>query len=219
MKRTKGNDRRVEAVACDDLYGRSAWLRAQRRQGDRVSIADVPRNTAVYLHKPVVGLPVPAHRCRGRRPTRCRVRQHATTVSVPAVGLVPDTRWQQVRVRATQRGERQDQFAARRVWTRGPDQPVEPWLVRRREARGRGTDAVSNAPVATSLSPLACLPCQRYLVEDTNQEAQAEAGVEEWPAQKERAWEHQLALTVMATWFVAPTKVPWRQNYPQDPTL
>jgi SRSO17 transposase len=219
IKRTKSNGLPFEAFACDDLYGRSAWLRAQLRQGDIVYIADVPQSSVVYLHKPFVGLPVPSHRRRGRRPTRCRVLKNATKVSVQDVGILPDTLWQQVRVRTTERGEIVDQFAARRVWTLFNDQPVEEWLVIRREASGRCTYAFSNAPAETSLSHLAWLKCQRYFVERTNQDAKSEAGFDELQAQKYLAWEHHLALTVMATWFVAQTKLQWAENYPHDPTL
>jgi hypothetical protein len=38
-------------------------------------------------------------------------------------------------------------------------------------------------------------------------------------AQKYRAWEHHLALTVLASWFVAQTKFEWAQDYSRDPAL
>ena len=38
-------------------------------------------------------------------------------------------------------------------------------------------------------------------------------------AQEYRAWEHHLALTVLASWFVAQTKFEWAQGYPRDPAL
>jgi hypothetical protein len=38
-------------------------------------------------------------------------------------------------------------------------------------------------------------------------------------AQKYRAWEHQLALTVVAAWFVAQTKLDWAHTAPRTPTL
>jgi hypothetical protein len=50
-----------------------------------------------------------------------------------------------------------------------------------------------------------------------NQEAQSEFGWDELQAQKYRAWEHHLALTVLASWFVAQTQYEWAQTYPRDP--
>jgi predicted Co/Zn/Cd cation transporter (cation efflux family) len=36
---------------------------------------------------------------------------------------------------------------------------------------------------------------------------------------KYRAWEHQLALTILAGWFVAETRLDWMNRYHQDPDL
>src|SRR5688500_2258219 len=39
------------------------------------------------------------------------------------------------------------------------------------------------------------------------------------PAQKYTAWEHHLALTILAGWFVAQTKAEWAMQYGRDGTL
>jgi hypothetical protein len=56
-------------------------------------------------------------------------------------------------------------------------------------------------------------------VERANQDAKSEACWDELQAQKHRAWEHHLALTVLATWFVAETKLDWARDHPRDPSL
>ena len=61
--------------------------------------------------------------------------------------------------------------------------------------------------------------CQRYFIECSNQEAKSELGWDELQAHKYRAWEHHLALTILASWFVAQTKFEWARDYPRDPTL
>ena len=33
------------------------------------------------------------------------------------------------------------------------------------------------------------------------------------------AWEHELALICLATWFITQTKLEWREQYPRDPAL
>ena len=53
-----------EAVAFDDLYGRSTWLRDKLTEAELIYMADVPRTSQVYLEKPVLGVPnahLPAH--------------------------------------------------------------------------------------------------------------------------------------------------------------
>jgi hypothetical protein len=59
----------------------------------------------------------------------------------------------------------------------------------------------------------------RYFVERSIQDAKSEAGWEDRRAHKDRAWEHPLAWTVLAAWFVAQTKWDWRHKYPPDPRL
>jgi predicted Co/Zn/Cd cation transporter (cation efflux family) len=66
---------------------------------------------------------------------------------------------------------------------------------------------------------LAWLKCVRHFVECANQEAKSEIGWDELQAQKFRAWEHHLAMTIMATWFIAETKYDWANTYARDPQL
>jgi hypothetical protein len=73
--------------------------------------------------------------------------------------------------------------------------------------------------VETPLEELATLQSQRYFVERSIQDAKSEMGWDELEAQRYRAWEHQLALTILASWFVAQTKLKWEQQFPPDPGL
>ena len=61
--------------------------------------------------------------------------------------------------------------------------------------------------------------CRRYFTERTFEDAKTEIGWDEFQAQKYRAWEHHLALTAAALWFVAQTKLAWAQAYTRDPAL
>jgi hypothetical protein len=98
--------------------------------------------------------------------------------------------WQTVPVRATDRGELCDPFAARRVWTVQAGEAVQEWRVMREEADGKHSYALCNASRETSLEHLAWGKCQRYFIERAHQGAQSEWGWDEWQAQKYRAWEH-----------------------------
>ena len=209
-----------EAVACDDLYGRSTWLRRNLDQAGIVYLADVPANTQVYLSRPTVGVPARAPGQRGRRPSRPQVLSGEKPVEVRAVGRREDTVWREAQVRATERGELRAEFAVRRVWTNRDGTPgAEEWLVLRREADGDLSYSLSNAPAATPWERLAWLKCQRYFAERANEDAKSELGWDELQAQKYPAWEHHLALTVLATWFVAETKLNLAREYPRDPAL
>ena len=221
IQRVQANGLPFEAVACDDLYGRSTWLRDQLAGANLVYMADVPRTTQVYLKKPVLGVPTPKPGRRGPKPTRLRVRNDVKPYKVHQVARRADTIWKRVRVRPIERGELNDPFAVRRVWTlrEGEPEPVEEWLVIRREAKNRYNYSLSNAPADASSGYLAWLKCQRYFVERANQDAKSEAGWDELEARKYRGWEHHLALVILAVWFAAQTKWEWAQKYVRDVSL
>jgi len=210
-----------EAVACDDLYGQSTWLRDKLDGAGIPYIADVPCTTRVYLEKPMLGVPEPVPGQRGRKPTRLRVLNGVKPLQAHQVARRADTHWQRVRVRAIERGELNDPFAARRVWTlrEGEAEPVQEWLVMRQEGKKRTTYALSNAPADASLEYLAWLKCQRYFVERAIQDAKSEVGWDELQARKYRGWEHHLALVILAVWFLAQTRWEWAERCARDPTL
>jgi SRSO17 transposase len=219
IQRVKANGLPFEAVACDDFYGRSGWLRRQMDGAGIVYMADVPENTQVYLTQPDFGLPLPQPGQRGPQPIRPRVLNEAQPLAVRQVVQQPDMLFQRFRVRHTERGELDDPFAMRRVWTIRDGGLAEEWLVIRHEGSYRYNYALSNAPADTPVQHLAEMKCARYFVERANQDAKSEGGWDELQAQKYRAWEHHLALNVLATWFVAQTKLDWAQTYPRDPAL
>lgn len=221
IQRAVAEELPFEAVACDDLYGQSTWLRDKMRKAELTYMADVPKNTIVYLQKPVLGIPKPEPGRRGRQPTRLRVLNGVKRLHVHKVARRSDTYWQRVLVRTTERGVLNDPFAARLVWTlrEGEAEPVQEWLVIRREGGKRYNYALSNAPPDASLAHLAWLKCQRYFVERSIQDAKSEAGWNELQARKYRGWEHHLALVILSVWFLALTRWVWAQQYARDPTL
>ena len=221
IRRVKANGLPFEAVTCDDLYGRSTWLRDKMDEEEILYMADVPRTTQVYLEKPLLGVPERPPGRRGPKPTRLRVLNGVQSFKAHQIARGANTTWTRVPVRTIERGELDDPFAAQRVWTlrEGELEPVEEWLVIRHEAKNRYNYSLSNAPADVSLQYLAWLKCQRYFVERTNQDAKSEAGWDELQARKYRGWEHHLALVTLAVWFAAQTKCEWADRYTRDPTL
>jgi SRSO17 transposase len=199
-----------ECVCCDALYGRSRHFRAQMDQAGVVYMAEVPRDLWVYETDPAT-LEAPPKR-----------------VSVEAVAKDPSLVWERIVARPTERGEITGPFAARRVFApydpsegTGPSEGTcrEEWLVVRRHEDESLSYALSNAPAETSLSRLAELKCGRHFVECSIRDAKSEIGWDDLRARKFRAWEHHLALTILATWFLAQTKLDWAREHPPDPTL
>ena len=172
---------------------------------------------AVSLTCPAFGIPEGSG--HGRRPEVPCVLDETPPLSAQEVALLPDTVWQTLRVRATERGFLEEPFAFRRVWTLRDGHPVPEWLIMRQESAHKISYALSNAAPDTPAEELAASKCVRYFVERSNQDAKSELGYDEFQGQRWRAWEHHVALTILACWFVAETKLEWSQEYPRDPLL
>lgn len=195
-----------EAVLCDDLYGRNQHFRRQMDETGILYLGDIPANTLVYLTRP-------EGQCvKGK----FQLSNEAQALTVTQVGQqVP---WVRFQVRATERGELDDAFAMSRVWSLRDGQVAEEWVVIRQEGAKR-TYALSNAPAATPPERLVWLKCGRFAMEAANHDAKSDLGWDELQAQKYRAWEHHLALTILAAWFIAQVKLRWARATPPDPTL
>lgn len=208
-----------ERVACDELYGRNQAFRATLDAENIGYAAQVPANTRVYEEEPRVGLPRRRSRY-GQPPKRLKVLSQKAPREARALARRSHTRWHRVRVRASERGWLEAEFAVQRIWTVAAGHPARAeWLVMQREADGDIAYTLVNAPPDTPEPSLIEWSCQRYFTERTFQDAKDELGWDEFQALKYRAWEHQMALTALALWFIAETKLEWRTTYARDPEL
>ena len=204
-----------EAVAFDSLYGRSYWLREQCAQALLEYYADIPNNYPLYRAAPVLefeqgkrGKPTRKFRIVGQGPLKAADFAH-----------LPQTAWENITLRPTERGQMQVEFARYRVWTVTSTGTVreETLLLKREGPTIRYS--LTNAPPSTPLATLAARKCQRYFVERSLQDAKSELGMAVFQALKYRAWNHHLALTVAASWFIAETRLEWAAEFPPDAQL
>lgn len=219
IERVQNNGLPFSAVACDDLYGRSGWLRKKMAEAGIIYMADVPADTSVYLSKPDFGVPVSEPGHKGRTFKRPRILSSDKPLKANEIVQLFDKEFQRILVRNTERGELDDPFMMLRVWTIRDDELAEEWLVIRHEYGKRYTYALSNAREDASKEELAKLKCVRHFVERANQDAKSEVGWDELEARKFRAWNHHLALTIMAMWFINQIKYDWANRYPRDTRL
>ena len=200
-----------EAVVMDDLYGRNEALRQHLDAAGIEYYGDIPVDTQVYLEQPTVVYPLTK---RGKPSKNPKIE--GTSYEVRA--LQPDLEWQTIRLRPNERGYLQADFARTRVWVMYGTTARQEWLLVRKDP-SQVTYALSNAAEDISLESMAWRKTHRYLIERSNQDAKGEIGWDEFQARKYRAWQHQLALTILAAWFVAETRLDWRQRFKQDPAL
>ncbi len=213
-KRVHENGLPFCAIDCDSLYGRAGWLRDAFDQAGFEYYADVPVDTRVYLAPPLVTYPLTK---KGVPAKNSEIIGLAYTVK--ELKFHSQTKWEKITLRPNERGMLRAKFARLRVWTVRNDGSLRPeWLLIRQDKK-RTTYSLSNAPETASLFTMAQRKSQRYFIERSNQDAKSEFGWDEFQAIKYRAWEHNLALTIMASWFVVETRLEWAQKYDRDPEL
>jgi SRSO17 transposase len=184
-----------ERVAADELYGRSQAFRAGL--GALPYALQVPLNTMI-----------------------CLSPKARTLFPVVEVSVHHKTPWQRLGIGSIERGLRVAEFVGLRVWT--PDwqgQLEELWLVIRRDPDGKVAFTLLNDSAQTDLETLAQASCQRHFVERVIEDGKFELGWDDFCARKYLAWEHHVALTAAALWFIAGVKLQWRERYQRDPHL
>jgi SRSO17 transposase len=214
IQRAVTNQMPFEAVVMDDLYGRNDVLRQRLDQAGMEYYGDIPVNTIVYLDKPGVIYPKTK---RGKRSKRSKIVAKQR-YEVRQLLHHPALEWVPITLRPNERGMLTAQFARSRVWTVQGTQCRQEWLLIRRDGQ-RVTYVLSNASVDTPLETMAWRKSHRYFIERDNQDAKSEMGWDEFQAIKYRAWEHQLALTILASWFIAETRLDWMDRFQHDPAL
>lgn len=219
VDRARANELPFERVACDAFYGRERQFRADLQAKNILYAADIPANTHVYRREPRVGVPQKRHR-RGRAPKCWKVLSRQVAHPVSRIARSKQTIWHHLRLRPTERGWLEADFAVERVWTiTEAGQVRAEWLVIRRALNGKCSYTLLNDPLDTPAETLIAASCQRYFTERVYEDAKTDLGWAEFQALKFRAWEHHLALTALALWFVAETKWQWAQLYARDPQL
>lgn len=212
IERTQSSGLPFVAVAFDSLYGRSFWLREQCDQAAIEYYADIPANQVLYLEYPELEFERNKH---GKRGENFRVVGHKAS----DLAQLPETDWETLTLRPNERGMLIADFAMVKVWivsTKGIIRQ-ETLLMKRETKKIRYS--LTNAPRDTSLLTLAQRKCQRYFVERSIQDAKSELGMDEFRAIKYRAWQHHLALTILASWFIAETRLDWLDDHPRDSSL
>lgn len=203
-----------QAVAMDDLYGRNATLCQQLDEAGIEYYGDVPANTVVYLDCPRLESRLTK---RGKVAKRKRiVAQHR--YQVRQLVNHDQIEWLTLTLRPTERGHLTDRWGRCRVWWLEGERRYQRWLLIRDTGR-QLTFSLSNAPVTTNLETMAGRKAHRVFIECSNQNSKSDFGWDELQAVKYRAWQHQLALTILASWFVAETRLDWQARFEQDPAL
>ena len=207
IQRTQERHIPFQAVVMDDLYGRNGVLRQKLEQARIEYYGDVPVDTQVYLEKPQIVHPLTKH---GKPSINPQVE--GTVFKVSELRQKDGLEWQTLRLRANERGFLEADFARLRVWVVYGEELRQEWLLIRQDT-SQITYVLSNAPETIDLKTMAWRKTHRYLIERSNEDAKGDLGWDEFQTRKYRSWKHQLALTILASWFVADTRLDWQQRF------
>jgi SRSO17 transposase len=188
-------------VGMDCFYGEQPWLRQELDARCLTFVADIPRDTRVWLSLPKTGIPERDGK-QGRHPIRKRVLDgESLPIEVQKIKeQIELAQWRQVPVRDTERKELKIEIARLRVFPVENKLPgKELWLIIRKEV---GQDAVkyqlTNAPLDTDILRLAKMSCSRYWIERAIEDAKGVASLEEYEARSWRSWHHHIAMSLLA---------------------
>jgi len=213
VKQTQDRKIPFVAVTMDDLYGRNETLRQNLNTAEIEYYGDIPVNTKVYLEKPQIIYPLTKRGKPSKMPQVIGIAYEACELRKKDW-----LDWQILRLRTNERGYLEAKFARVRVWVLYGEESRQEWLLIRQDA-SQITYVLSNAPETITLETMAWRKTHRYLIERSNEDAKDEFGWDEFQTRKYRAWKHQLALTILASWFVAETRLDWQKRFQQSPDL
>jgi SRSO17 transposase len=184
-------------VAMDGFYGENPTLLNELENRGVTFVADIASDTQVYLEEPVVGIPEKKG-SRGRPPSKLKVLS-TSSVKVNSFSSSGDG-WKLIKVRKTERGNKEVYFKALQVWRRYNELPYEKplWLLISKDSKtGEIKHSLCNAAENTSIEKLAEMQSSRYWVERAFQDAKENCGMDEYMVRSWNAWHRHMIMVAM----------------------
>ncbi len=209
---------RADWVGGDAAYGNSPALRQALQQRGQAYVLDVGPGLHLYLADPTPAA-APAWSGRGRPPRR--PRPLGTALALPQVAAqVPTPAWESVPYRPGQKGPLVRQAVLLPVWRwEDNDTPAQALhLLISREVDGTQVKyslcyTPPQAP-ALGVGPALYRQMQRYWIERVFQEAKQQLGLHQNQTRSWPAWQHHVALTMMALHLLLDTQLRERETIP-----
>ncbi len=151
---------------------------------------------------------------QGRQPTRLEAQRLPLTVTQWAAMQAP-SRWRRLSIRDGEKGAVVADYLTQRVWLwDGKEQRARCWhLLVRRELDGLTVKfCLSNAKPEASLRHLAEMQAARHFVERGFEDAKGACGMADYQVRGFNAWNHHMALVMIALMFLAKERLANRQT-------
>lgn len=181
-------------------------------------LAEIPKDTRVYLVEPQIGLP--AWHGRGRKPRREQVLEgQAQTVAELAAEL-PCERWRRLTLKEGSKGPLVAELACLEVYLvreRDGHKLVrsERLVLRRDPVSGERKYYLSNAPQDTPLETFAWVSAMRWPIERCFEEGKGELGMGDYQVRSYVGWHHHMTLVILAHFFLVRLKLHLKDKAPK----
>jgi len=186
-------------VTADDEFGRVAEFRETLREDQEHYVLDVPCNTLVR------DLDERVRRRGGKRPRKPPFRRVDAWLS-----RQPDNRWQEIEIRAGEKGPLRAKAMRARVQTRtkgrvGSQECLV--VIRTLEAEPRTYYTLSDASRDIATTEIVRGHSERHRVEQTLQEGKGEVGLDHYEVRSWTGWHHHITLCFLAMLFLVLEKL------------
>lgn len=190
-------------VRADAGYGNSwAFLHGLHADGERF-LVDLPDDRLIYCADPAPALPPPGR--GGRRPREPIYHSAQSPVKLrDYAATLPADQWAFYAMRRGTKGTLRAAYHHRRIWCwqTGTATACAYHLLIRRDADGRLSYAISNAPADTPLSELIHVHVQRIWIERSFEDAKSHLGLAHYQVRGWRAWHHHMAMCLLGMWLL-----------------
>jgi SRSO17 transposase len=203
-------------VGGDSIYGNSPELRQSLRELGKAYVMDVGEELQVCLEKPPPFLPESLG--RGRRRSRLVINQEKIGLK-NLIGEIQSSEWKAIEYRAGTKGKLVREAVMKRVWIwkKGTAEIEEAeLLISRKIDQTEVKYSLCHELRAGEISVEVALfrQMQRYWIERAFQEIKEQIGLHQYQVRGWRAWQHHIALTMMALHFILETQVENAENLP-----
>lgn len=202
-------------VGGDSVYGNSPQLRKSLRELEKAFVMDVGEELQVCLEKPHPV--VPESRGRGRTRTRYVIEEKKVSLKNVPEDL-PESDWKTIKYREGTKGKLVREAVLMKVWIwqKGTAEvETAELLISRKLDQTEVKYSLCFEPSGElNVETALFRQMQRYWIERGFQEIKEQIGLHQYQVRGWRAWQHHIALTMMALHFILETQIENAENLP-----
>ena len=202
-------------IGGDSVYGNSPELRKSLREMGKAYVMDVGEELTVCLEKPQPVVPESS----GRGRTRSRYVINEEKISLKTlIGEIKSSEWKTIKYRQGTKGKlvREAVLIKVWIWKKGTAEVEETeLLISRKLDQTEVKYSLCNEPKGKlNVETALFRQMQRYWIERAFQEIKEQIGLHQYQVRGWRAWQHHIALTMMALHFILETQIENAENLP-----